>query len=167
MLKQLQKIFNTAAVADKEEVDMSVASQVEASADVAAELSKATEALAASASAMEQVMADFEQLKAELEILKSEKQLAVKVEKEKKLSVRMSTIKAAIGDEKAPALLAATEDLEDSQFEAVVSAMSMSVDKESKSQLFSEVGVDVESDASSVVEKSAIMVALEKQYHGA
>ena len=167
--KEFNKIFNPAANVENEEAIMSVADNVpvEAAVDVTAELSKATEALATSASAMEKLAADYESMKTELEVFKNEKKLAEAVIKQNKMSARMSQIKAAIGDEKAPSLLAATENLDDSHFEAVVAAMSLSVQAETKTALFSEVGVDVESHASSAVEKSAIMTALEKQYKGA
>ena len=88
----------------------------------------------------------------------------VAAEAARKLAARKEAIVAAIGTDKADALMAATEGLDDAQFTAVVSAMAGKVDAEAQSPLFKEVGVTAEADAAKVVEESAEMKLLKQKY---
>jgi uncharacterized membrane-anchored protein YhcB (DUF1043 family) len=111
--------------------------------DLTAKLGEATAALAA-------VEAEKAALAAEAEA--------------KRLASRKEKVEAAIGTEKAAGLLAATENLDDAAFEAVVSALAGSVDAEASTSLFKEVGVTAEADAAKVVEESAEMKILKQKY---
>lgn len=72
------------------------------------------------------------------EQLKSEAEKAAAV----KLAARKSKIVAAIGEAQADAVLEATKNMEDAQFETVVAAFAGRAAVEAKSVLFTEVGVD-------------------------
>lgn len=134
---------NEATVAELSALKVSFAEQ---SSQLTALLSQLEEAKAA--------LAEVEAAKASLETDKLAKQLAA----------RKQRVEMAIGTEKAPALLAATENLEDAQFEAIVGAMAASFENESKSQMFQEVGVSAEVDPTKTVEESAEMRALKQKY---
>lgn len=81
-----------------------------------------------------------------------------------KLAARKEKVIAAIGTDRADALMAATEGLDDAQFSAVVSAMAVATDAETKSPLFNEVGVTAEADAAAVVEESVEARILKQKY---
>lgn len=165
MLKQLQKFFNTANSAATEEVKMieeNTGAKL-ATVDTTVELANATEALAASTAAMQTMLTELSETKAALAALVAEKELVAAAAGATKMAVRLSKLSAAIGDEKAPALLSVTESMDDAGFEAVVAAMSVSVVKESKTVLFTDIGLDVRAETISDGE-SSIMKALKAQY---
>lgn len=82
----------------------------------------------------------------------------------KRVATRQDKIVAAVGELKAPALLAATDSLDDAAFDAVVSALVGGVAAEAASPLFTEVGVTAEVDASKIVVESKEMQILKKKY---
>lgn len=82
-----------------------------------------------------------------------------------RLAARKEKVEAAIGTEKAAGLLAATENLDDAAFEAVVSALAGSIEAEAKTSLFKETGVAAEADAAQV-EESETMRILKAKYQG-
>jgi hypothetical protein len=155
---------------------------VEAAIDNAVELTVDSAVLADFASQLEAIKAEFEVEKAsyhaslaevsakleaahaELAAIAAEKAELVATAAAAKLAARKEKIVAAIGTEKADALMVATGSLDDAAFEAVVSAMTGSMDAEAKSSLFTEVGVTAEADAAKVVEESAEMRILKKTY---
>lgn len=94
----------------------------------------------------------------------AEKQALVEDAETKRLNARKEKIVAAIGEAKAPALMAATESLDDAAFDAVVSALVGGVAAEANSPLFKEVGVAAEADASKVVLETPEMRALKDKY---
>lgn len=137
---------------------------------------KATQALTIQVDAseakaeLEKIQADFEafkteanaliaqadgqvaELKKQVEALVAEKAAMITEAAEKKLSARKEKIVAAIGTTKAEGVMAATKDLDDASFEAIVSALTTSVDAEAKSEMFTETGASAEADASKVVD---------------
>jgi hypothetical protein len=82
----------------------------------------------------------------------------------KKTAARKEKVEAAVGTLKAPSLLAATESLDDAAFDAVVSALATSVDAETQSPMFKEVGIAAEVDLTKVNEETAEMRILKAKY---
>lgn len=119
-------------------------------ADLGVQLESATSALA-------EMTGKYEAAVAQLAAIAADKAAA-------KLAARKAAVEAAIGTEKADALLLATQGLEDAAFDNVVSALVGSVDAEAKTGLFQEVGVTAEADASKIVAESAEMRILKQQY---
>lgn len=110
--------------------------------------------------------ADYEVIKAALEQSEHAKQLMADQAKEKQLSARKEKIVAAVGTDKADALLTAVDGLADEQFEAIVGAMAMSVDKEAQSPMFTEAGVTGEVDLTKVEDtQSSLEAKLAEKYH--
>lgn len=126
-------------------------------------------AKAEAADALAQAVAQAEQLIAAkdetIAKLVAEKEQMIADDLATKMAARKEKIVASIGTEKADALMKATEGLDDTAFEAVVSAMAGSVEAEASTALFREVGVDAVADATKVVaEESTTMKILKAQY---
>ena len=159
MLKHLQKFFNPAASAEHKEVEMTKPSQTDSAApELAAQLASSMEALASQAEALQAVTekltemsALYEVAQAALAVSDAAKEQLVVDAKQVRLAARKEAIVASIGTAKADALLAATDALDDTAFNAVVGAMANSFETEASSALFSEVGVSAKTDASAVV----------------
>jgi hypothetical protein len=126
-------------------------------ADLGAQLETAVASLA-------EMSGKYEVAQAALAAIEAEKAALVADQVAAKLASRREQIEAAIGTEKAAGLMAATEGLEDVQFNAVISALAGSVNAEASTSLFTEVGVTAEADASKIVEESAEMRILRQQY---
>lgn len=114
--------------------------------------------------ALAEMAGKYEAAQAQLAAIAAEKAELVANAAAAKLAARKEKIVAAIGTEKADALMEATDALDDAQFNAVVSAMAGSVEAEAKTDLFKEVGVTAEADASKVNEESAEMKILKQKY---
>lgn len=149
MLNKLKKYFN-----DKKEPEME---QEDTQADLVEliedeQLATANEALASTEATLKEMSdkiaelsAKLEQATAALAATESAKAALEAEAKAKRFAARKEKVEAAIGEnEKAEKLLAATEQMEDAQFEAVVSALAGSVEQEAKSEMFKEVGVAAE-----------------------
>src|SRR5687768_14996995 len=111
--------------------------------------------------------ADLEAAKAALAAVEGDKAEMIAQAAAAKLAVRKDKVVAAIGTEKADGLMAATENLDDAAFEAVVSALAGSVEVEANSSLFKEQGVDAQVDAAKVEEESEEKRLLKQKYSGA
>ena len=81
-----------------------------------------------------------------------------------KLNARKTAIVAAVGTGRADALMAATESLDDAAFDAIVSAMSMSVETEAKTGMFAEQGATVDASAAPNADESPEMKILKAKY---
>jgi hypothetical protein len=81
-----------------------------------------------------------------------------------KMAARKATVVDVIGDLKADAFLAATENLDDGAFDAVASALTGRAADEAASKLFREVGVDAQADATNTATESAEARILRAQY---
>lgn len=110
-----------------------------------------------------QAVATAEQLQSCFDAVVGERDALLEQIEEQRANARKEKIVAAIGTEKAGALFEATEGLDDAAFEAVVSALVGSVEVETKSELFKEVGVAAQADATKV-EESAEMRLLKQKY---
>jgi len=110
--------------------------------------------------------ADYEVIKAALDKSEEAKQLLATQAKEKELAARKEKIVAAVGTGKADALLEATEGLADAQFEAIVGAMAVSMEKEAASPMFTEAGITGDVDLSKVEDtQSSLEAKLAEKYH--
>ena len=67
-----------------------------------------------------------------------------------KLAVRKQLIVDIVGEAKADATFEAVKELEDGAFDTVVNALSLSIEKEAKSDMFTEKGVSAEADENKV-----------------
>lgn len=67
-----------------------------------------------------------------------------------KLAVRKQLIVDIVGEAKADATFEAVKELEDGAFDTVVNALSLSIEKEAKSEMFTEKGVSAEADENKV-----------------
>jgi hypothetical protein len=103
-------------------------------------LAKSEAALTQAIATIKEADAKVAELTAKLEAMQAEKVAAAKEAEEKRLAARLEKIKAAVGSEKAESLMAATSDLTDDKFEAVVGAMTGAIDAESNSSMFTEQG---------------------------
>ena len=126
-----------------------------------------TEKLEQAASALKEMTEKYEAAQAALSAIEAEKAGMVAAALAAKLAARKEKVVATIGTEKADALLAATENLDYAAFSAVVSALAGSVEAEADTELFKEVGVDAELDATKVEKESKEMKLLQEKYKGA
>ena len=123
--------------------------------DMADQLKQAQETLVAQAADMqaltelvEEMSTKYTALQSSLAASEAAKASLVLDAKAKQLAARREAIVAAVGSSKVDSLMSATELLSDEQFGAVVGAMSVALNVESKSVMFNEVGIS----ASPVVE---------------
>lgn len=144
MLDNLKKYFK-----QEEKVDMTTETNQAEMSVITAELSelKATfaqvsEALATAQAEKEGVVAQLEAANAALAAIAAEKEAVEAAVKQAKMDARMSKLVETVGDAKAAALMAATGEMEDAAFDAVVAALSVNMDKEANSEMFQETGVD-------------------------
>lgn len=131
-------------------------------AEVSAQLTEASTALETAVNAVAEADAKVAELEAKLAAANAEKVAAEVAAAEKRLLARKEKIEAAVGTSNADALMAATQSLDDAAFDAVVSALNMSVDNESKSGMFSEVGAAAQADAAKVEESPEMKILREK-----
>lgn len=68
-----------------------------------------------------------------------------------KMDARLAALEANLGTEKAPALMSATEGMDDEQFAAICSALGSASAAEAGSELFKEVGVETKAEANAEV----------------
>jgi hypothetical protein len=157
----LKSLFKSAT---KKEPEMAVVENIVVGATASAEYQELsanfaalTEQFAAQASALAEAVAA-------LETFATEREASLAAAKAAKTLARTKTVEAKIGTAKAPALVTATESLDDTAFEAIVSALSVSLEVEGKSEMFREVGVDAEADKTTVQEESGEMKILKAKY---
>lgn len=154
MLKKLKKQLGI----EDSDVNASV------SEDVKAQLAVMQEQLAGKESELSNVVAKVVTLEAEKAAL--EQALATAIEHAQaleastkefadkqladKLAVRKQLIVDIVGEAKADATFEAVKELEDGAFDTVVNALSLSIEKEAKSDMFTEKGVSAEADENKV-----------------
>jgi hypothetical protein len=152
------------AVVPQAELDNAIAEFDTVVSDLQAQLKEATTSLDAATVALAELNSKYEAATAALAAIEAEKAEMIAQAAAAKAASRKEKVVAAIGTEKADSLLLATEGLDDAAFEAVVSALVGSVEVEAKSNLFKEVGVAAQADATKVNEESAEMKILLAKY---
>lgn len=157
MIKNFKRFFTTK---EKEPVMAQEETQAPVLAvDNTAELATALASLASQAEAIAELTSKYESAQAALAEIEAAKSALIAEQIAAKLAARKEKVETVIGTAKAPALLSATESLDDAAFEAVVSAIQGSVEQESKSELFREVGASGSADALNVEEDAVARLA--------
>lgn len=121
-------------------------------------------ALADAQAALAEATAQLETLKEFAAAAEAEKARLVAEAEALRLNTRKEKITAAVGTERADALMAATQALDDAAFDAIVSAMNLSVVAEAKTDLFVEQGAAAEADAAKTIDESPEMKILKAKY---
>lgn len=155
MLDYLKKFYKEV----EKEVEMSVEkpeaqaelANVEAAAEQFATLQASFDTQAAQlAAALESVAsltASLETAKASLEGFEAAATQAVADAEAIRMDARLTTLKANLGDDQAPAIFEATKNLDDTAFAAICSAMGKTLSAEANSDLFTQVGVETKAEA--------------------
>lgn len=133
-------------------------------ADAEAQHTELASALETAVNAVKEADTRVAEMQAELASFQATAEAAAAKAEEARLSARKQKIEAAVGSEKADALMVATNGLDDTAFNAVLSAMTLATDKEAKSTMFTEQGAAAEVDAGKVVTESAEMKILRARY---
>lgn len=170
MIKAFNRFFN----AQKEEVDMSKTKEQEVSAkelesmqvdsEMSSALTAAMELNASQVAMIAELTSKYEAAQAALSEIEQSKENLIAEQLAAKLQSRKEKVESLIGTVKAPALLSATEALDDTSFAAVLQAVTASVDQESKSELFREVGASGSVDGEQVQE-SGVASLIKSKYN--
>jgi hypothetical protein len=120
-------------------------------------------AMAEAAEKITGLQAELTEAKAALDAADAAKAEAEATALAARAKARKEKVVAAIGTERADALLAVTEGMDDAAFEAVVGALGASTETEAAKPLFNEVGADGGADAAKV-EESPEMKILRAKY---
>lgn len=177
MLEKFKKFLNVAPVTKQEESLMTTKEGQTAlaaidTAGAAAQLATATEALATSQTAIAEMSAKFAELsskfeaaQAQLADVNKEKAEAIANAKATVTATRKAKLESVLGSEKTPSVLASLETLDDESFGTVVAAMATSLDKEAKSSMFTETGVDAETKVTSADPVQKLAASLAAQFN--
>ena len=154
MLDKLKKFLQPAAQAElKKETQM--VTETLSGASTVEELTASLEALqvesATTVATLASTLTKLAETEAAFAALVVSNETAAALAKEQKLSARKASVVTALGTERANALMTATNDVSDSQFAAIVAAMTVAGQVEATSDLFVEVGVDAQADAAAVL----------------
>jgi len=171
----LQKLLNKLAPvpeATKAE-DIVQAATEEASVELStlkAELEAGKAEIATLASALETALAAVAEADSNVAAMQAKMQeFTAQIEAEKlqaeakRQEARKAAVEAAVGTAKADGLMAATAALDDAAFQAVVDALSLSVEAEANSAMFNEAGASAEADVDAAGE-SAEMKIIKDRY---
>lgn len=127
-----------AEFAGYKETAEALAAQMEEQLDVA---KKSAAEMAEKLAQAEEKLAAFE---AEAKASAEAQALAAEKAKAEKMEARKASLAVAVGDEQAAQMFDALVSLDDSKFEAVVSALAVGIDREAESAAFKEVGVEAQ-----------------------
>lgn len=150
MLDYLKKFYKPASAETQEEVEMTeiekatLAAAEQKTAELTVALNTATATLTEKETAFAELSAKLEAAQAALNASEEAKAALAAEAATKRLEARTAAIEAAVGDGKAEALLAATDKMDDEQFNTIVSAMAASFDAEAKTTMFNEQGAAAE-----------------------
>lgn len=166
MLNAIKKVFNT----NNKEVEM-VKENVSPEMAVTGNVTELAAQLASQSTVLADLQASFAELttqlaeaQASLAAVESAKQELLASAAAAKLAARSASLVAAVGTDKAPALLANLSVLDDAAFESVVSSMNTNLSVEAESPMFKEVGVTAVVDATKVTEESSLTRKLKQKY---
>jgi hypothetical protein len=129
------------AVTDKLEVSLSV-TDTEEYKELLQGFTEQSALLDASQSEVSKLKAEVDSLKVQMQQFAEAKVDAEAKAKQMKMDARKASLAKDVGDVRAAAVLAATEGLDDTQFEAIASALKLSVETEAQNMMFNEQGVE-------------------------
>ena len=159
MLKKLQKYFagDTAQLAsaeNQEELQEMTEQEIKAMVDTATATLSAE--LATASDKYTKLATEFAGVTAKLSAMETAKAADAEAAKTKLATARKDKLEAILGTDKAPAVLAALEGLDEAAFSAVVGSMETTMKVEKESTMFKEAGVDgaVKAEAPGVVESA-------------
>lgn len=176
MLKHLQKFFSgdvpeadttvsetpAASQADQlKELQMDVTQNSGATASAEVDVAALQSTVAALTSQLASAHTEIAMLTALVAEAAEFKAAKEKAEAEAKVAARTAKLVDVVGTEAAAGLQAATASLDDTAFDAVVSAMKSSAAKEATAPAFTEQGVEAKADASKVAEQAQTNGVLE------
>ena len=151
-----KKFFNSSAQSEQTLEDVTqmttdvsqtvLAANEQALAELNTRFSDSVASLTAAQATIAELSAKFESVQAQLTAANAEKQAIADKAKSAKSAARKEKIVASVGEAKSVALMAATEGLEDAQFEAVVAALSTNLEAESNTAAFKEIGIEADVD---------------------
>jgi hypothetical protein len=161
--KEFNKLFNPISK-DKTEMKKDQSQPEQAASEVVAKLDAALATIAAKDETLKELSGKFTELSSKYDEMKksfdamlAEKAAMIAEAAQKRLSARKEKVEMAVGTEKASALLAATESLDDAQFEAIVEAMKTTLKTEAeKNPMFQEVGMAGEADHVETLEAAGV-----------
>lgn len=168
MLKGMMKKLGMSPDINEEETNMDVTemASTELAADdaIVAELSALKASFAEQTEQLQAALAQVESFKEFAEMAAQAKAQAEADAKNVKLAARKATIEMNIGTDKADAMLAATENLDDDSFAAIMGVMETTAKAEAESPLFKEAGFDGKVEDVSKLTETKEMTALKKKY---
>jgi len=147
MLDHLKRFFKAPEGTTQEEVDMTAKEgQPELvvdnkNADLTAQLESATSQLTAIQAENAQMIAELNTLKTAFSAIEKEKADVLAKAMADKAQARRERVEATLGSAKSEEVLAATANLDDASFEAIVGAFANSFEAEAKSEVFQEKGL--------------------------
>ena len=162
MLDKFKKYFSNSATADNtqeeamslEKDQAATALDTTAVANLTAQLSTVNDAMATLQEQFTTLSSKYEAAQKALNASEAATALLATQAAEKRLKERTEAITHAVGTAKVASMLAATDSLDDVQFNTIVSAMATNLDKEAEGKMFSSQGVAAE--APSLVEPDAV-----------
>lgn len=162
MLDRFKKYFNPALAEQQEKVNSEMTTQGtqpslavdNKTAELTLQLATATETLAKQAADMQALTEMVEELSAQIGVNKEALAASEKAKEDmaaqaaaKRLEMRTETITKSVGTAKLAEVLAATDAMDDAQFNVIVGVFAKSFDTEAKSPMFNEVGAGAKADA--------------------
>lgn len=178
MKEMFKKLFagnpaQPSASAEQQEEVVDMTTQTEATAlaaetkiaELSASLATATDAIAAQEAKFAEMQSQLDKANASMAAVEAEKAQLAADAKAKVTATRSEKLVAKLGTEKAPAVLAALENLDDATFETVLGTYAANYEAEAKSAMFTEAGVGGEVKAEAVQDTAArLKASLDAQF---
>ncbi len=160
MIKELMKKYFNPASAETQEEDVNLMT-TETQAELTTQLASVNEALTTMQASFAELTAKYETAQAALNASEAATKLMAEQAATKRLETRTKAITEAVGTTKLEDTLELTNEMSDEKFTKFVNMMSTNLDDESKSKMFTEVGVAAESEPveTTVVSRLAAKVA--------
>lgn len=151
-----EAVASDATMAVQAEFDAFKATTAVETTELSTALSAALTAVAEADGKVAEAVAKAAALEAQLAEFKTQAEAA-------RLTARKDKLVAAVGTARADALMTATQGTDDTAFEAVISALTVSASLEGKTKLFVEQGADAQADASKTVPVESETMKIVKQ----
>lgn len=153
MLDHLKKSFGLSKQEAPAVEAEAIVEAVDGQSELATQLASLTTKLESSELIIAELTNKLNAAEQTLSAIAAEKQALVQAALEEKMNARKELIVNTVGTAKADALFAATEKLEDEQFNAIVDAMASNLDAEASSSKFQEQGVTASASLEAVEDK--------------